>query len=38
MINIIINKKAKIDLRLLPYYIALTIAILLWIYVIIKGI
>ena len=33
-----INKKAKIDWRMMPYYIALAFAIGLWIYVTIKGI
>lgn len=32
------NKKAKIDWRIMPYYIGIAIAILLWIYVTIKGI
>ena len=30
--------KAKIDWRMMPYYIAIAFAILLWIYAIIKGI
>ena len=34
----IINKKSKIDWKIVFYYIALAIIILLWIYVIIKGI